>query len=242
MRTVKEVSKITGVSVRTLHHYDAIGLLKPTKVTEAGYRLYDDTALSRLQNILLFRELQFPLKEIKVILDSPDFDQSEAIAQQIRLLELQYKHIGELIAFAREIQNKGVTAMNFDVFDKNEMEKYKAEVRAKWGGTKAYQEYKQKDIARNEDHNGKIADELMTMFSELGGLKHSTPDSDEVQEKISALQRFITDNYYVCTNEILSGLGKMYTCDERFKKNIDRAGGDGTAEFVSQAISVYCSH
>ncbi len=242
MRTVKEVSKITGVSVRTLHHYDAIGLLKPTKVTEAGYRMYDDTALSRLQNILLFRELQFPLKEIKAILDSPNFDPSEAIAQQIELLELQYKHIGELIAFAREIQNKGVTAMNFDVFDQNEIEKYKAEVIAKWGNTKAYQEYKQKDIARNERSYSKIANELMTMFSELGGLKHLTPDSDEVQKKISALQKFITDHYYVCTNEILNGLGQMYIGDERFQKNMDRAGGDGTAAFVSQAISAYCSH
>ncbi|MDE6851343.1 MAG: MerR family transcriptional regulator [Lachnospiraceae bacterium] len=242
MRTVKEVSKITGVSVRTLHHYDAIGLLKPTKVTEAGYRMYDDTALSRLQNILLFRELQFPLKEIKVILDSPNFDPSEAIAHQIELLELQYKHIGELIAFAREIQNKGVTTMNFDVFDKNEFEKYKAEVRAKWSNTKAYQEYKQKDIARNEGSYSKIADELMTMFSELGGLKHLTPNTDEVQKKISALQKFITDNYYVCTKEILNGLGKMYICDKRFKKNIDRVGGEGTAEFVNQAISLYCSH
>lgn len=242
MRTVKEVSQITGVSVRTLHHYDAIGLLKPTKVTEAGYRMYDDTALSRLQNILLFRELQFPLKEIKVILDSPNFDPSEAIAQQIGLLELQYKHIGELIAFAREIQNKGVTTMDFDVFDKSEIEKYKAEVKAKWGSTKAYQEYKQKDIARNEGNDSKIANELTTMFSELGELKHLTPDSDEVQKKIAALQKFITDNYYVCTNEILGGLGEMYICDERFKKNIDKAGGDGTAEFVSQAIIVHCSH
>lgn len=76
MRTVKEVRNLTGVRVRTLHHYDAIGLLKPAKVTEAGYRMYDDTALSRLQNILLFRELQFPLKEIKTILDSPNFDPS----------------------------------------------------------------------------------------------------------------------------------------------------------------------
>lgn len=242
MRTVKEVSKLTGVSVRTLHHYDAIGLLKPTKVTQAGYRLYDDTALSRLQNILLFRELQFPLKEIKVILDSPDFDPSEAIAQQIELLELQYKHIGELITFAREIQNRGVTIMNFDVFDKNEIDKYKAEVKKKWGNTKAYQEYKQKDIARNEGSYGKIANELMKMFSDLGTLKHLTPDSDEVQTKISLLQKLITDNYYVCTNEILSGLGQMYIYDERFKKNIDKAGGDGTAQFVSQAISVYCSH
>lgn len=242
MRTVKEVSKITGVSVRTLHHYDAIGLLKPTKVTGAGYRLYDDTALSRLQNILLFRELQFPLKEIKVILDSPDFDPSEAIAQQIGLLELQYKRIGELIAFAREIQNKGATTMNFDVFDKNEIEKYKTEVKAKWGNTKAYQEYRQKDIAQNEDSYRKAADKLTAMFSELGDLKHLAPDAEQVQKKILALQKFITDNYYTCTNEILGGLGEMYIRDERFKKNIDRAGGDGTAEFVSQAISVYCSH
>lgn len=242
MRTVKEVSKLTGVSVRTLHHYDAIGLLKPTKVTEAGYRMYDDTALSRLQNILLFRELQFPLKEIKAILDSPDFDPTEAIAQQIKLLELQYKHIGELITLAREIQNKGVTTMNFDVFDKKEIEKHKAEVIEKWGNTKAYQEYKQKEITREENSYGKIANALMTMFSELGKLKHLTPNSDDVQNRISALQKFITDNYYVCTNEILSGLGKMYLCDERFKTTIDRAGGDGTAAFVSQAISVYCSH
>lgn len=241
MRTVKEVSKITGVSVRTLHHYDAIGLLKPTKVTEAGYRMYDDTALSRLQNILLFRELQFPLKEIKVILDSPDFDPSEAIAQQIELLELQYKHIGELIVFAREIQNKGVATMNFDVFDKSEMEKYKTEVKEKWGNTKAYQEYRQKDIARNKGSYSKIAKELMTIFSDFGELKHLTPDADEVQKKILALQKFITDNYYVCTNEILNGLGEMYVGDERFKNNIDKAGGDGTADFVKQAIVVYCS-
>ena len=141
MRTVNEVSKLTGVSVRTLHHYDAIGLLKPTGVTKAGYRLYDDTALSRLQSILLFRELQFPLKEIKAILDSSSFDPLEALAQQIELLELQYKHIGELISFAREIQKKGVRQMDFHVFDKSEIEQYKAEARAKWGNTKAYQEY-----------------------------------------------------------------------------------------------------
>lgn len=238
--SVHEVVKLTGITARTLHYYDEIGLLKPTKVTEAGYRMYDDTALSRLQNILLFRELKFPLKEIKVILDSPNFDPSEAIAQQIRLLELQYKHLGELITFTRELQKKGVMTMNFEVFDKSEIDKYEAEVKAKWGNTKAYQEYKQKDIARNKDSYGKLAKELMTMFSELGELKHLTPNADEVQMKISALQKFITDNYYVCTNEILSGLGEMYVSDERFKNNIDKVGGDGTADFVKQAIAVYC--
>ena len=236
LMSVHEVATLTGITARTLHYYDEIGLLKPAKVTEAGYRMYDDAALGRLQNILLFRELEFPLKEIKAILDSPDFDPSEAIAQQIRLLELQYKHLGELIAFTREIQKKGAAAMNFDVFDKSEIEKYEEEVKAKWGNTKAYQEYRQKDITRDKEGYGKLADEMMTMFSELGKLKHLSPDAHEVQEKISALQQFITDHYYVCTDEILRVLGEMYVCDERFKNNIDKAGGTGTADFVRQAI------
>lgn len=237
MRTVNEISKITGVSVRTLHHYDAIGLLKPTKVTDAGYRLYDDTAISRLQSILLFRELQFPLKDIKAILDSPAFDADEALSQQIRLLELQYKHIGELISFAREIQKKGVKQMDFHIFDNDETEQYKEEVKAKWGQTQAYNEYTQK---RDRDYN-KISDQLMSLFSEIGTLRALSPCDTKVQEKIRAFQSFITKNYYNCTDEILKGPGQMYVCDERFKKNIDRAGGDGTAEFVSEAIKIYCA-
>lgn len=239
MRTVKEVSKLTGVSVRTLHHYDAIGLLKPTKVTEAGYRMYDDTALSRLQNILLFRELQFPLKEIKAMIDSPCFDPSEAIAQQIELLELQYRHIGELLAFAREMQRKGRMIMNFEIFDKSELEKYKAEAKEKWGKTKAYQEYEEKAADWEEGHGEKLTGRLMAIFSEIGALKHLRPEDEAVQKKIADLQKFITDNYYVCSNEILSSLGEMYTGDERFRTNIDKAGGKGTAGFVSQAILVY---
>ena len=130
--------------------------------------------------------------------------------------------------------------MNFDIFDKSEIEKFQEEVKEKWGNTKAYQEYKQKDIALNGDNYSKSSNELMTIFSELGELKHLTPNSDEVQKKISALQKYITDNYYVCTDEILCELGEMYVCDERFKNNIDKAGGDGTADFVKQAIVVYC--
>ena len=98
MKTVKEVSELTGVSVRTLHHYDAIGLLKPSSVTEAGYRLYDEEALRRLQSILLFRELQFPLREIREILDRSDFDPEEALTRQIRLLELQRERLDRIIA------------------------------------------------------------------------------------------------------------------------------------------------
>ena len=240
MRTVKEVSKLTGVSVRTLHYYDAIGLLEPTKVTDAGYRMYDDTALSRLQSILLFRELQFPLKEIKEFLDSPDFNQEETIAQQIKLLELQYKHIGELISFAREIQTKGVKTMNFEVFDTNEIEQYKAEVKSKWGNSKAYQEYEQRVVSHSEHNDSKFVDEIMSLFTDLGAMKQLPPTDKAVQEKIAALQAYINENFYTCSNDILKELGEMYVCDDRFKKNIDRFGGEGTAKFVREAIFVYC--
>ena len=240
MRTVKEVSRLTGVSVRTLHHYDAIGLLKPTEVTRAGYRLYDDTALSRLQSILLFRELQFPLKEIKAILDSSDFDPEEALTQQIKLLEMQYKRMGELISFAREIQKKGVKRMDFQIFDKSEIEQYKAEVKVKWGDTKEYQEYEQRQ--KNGYDFSKASPQLLNLFSELGALKQLPPDHEKVQEKISAIQDFITRNFYTCTTEIFGKLGQMYAGDERFKHNIDQAGGEGTARFAQQAISVFCSN
>lgn len=240
MRTVKDVSKLTGVSVRTLHYYDAIGLLTPTKVTDAGYRMYDDTALSRLQSILLFRELQFPLKEIKEFLDSPDFNQEETIAQQIKLLELQYKHIGELISFAREIQTKGVKTMNFEVFDTNEIEQYKAEVKSKWGNSKAYQEYEQRVVSHSEHNDSKFVNEIMSLFTDLGAMKQLPPTDKAVQEKIAALQAYINENFYTCSNDILKELSEMYVCDDRFKKNIDRFGGEGTAKFVKEAIFVYC--
>ena len=101
MMTVNEVSKLSGVSIRSLHHYDKIGLLPATEVTAAGYRLYDDKALERLQMILLFKELQFPLKEITTILDNPEFDRSKALEQQIKLLELRKEHLENLIDLAR---------------------------------------------------------------------------------------------------------------------------------------------
>lgn len=237
MRTVKEVSRLTGVSVRTLHHYDAIGLLKPTKITDAGYRLYDDTAVCRLQNILLFRELQFPLKEIKEILDTPDFDADMALVQQIRLLELQYEHIGELLSFAREMKEKGVHKMEFDVFDKSGIERYKEEVKERWGQSEAYREFVQRQ--QKGESFEKTETQMMSLFTEIGMLREQPPADVKVQDKIRELQSFITDHYYNCTNEILKNLGVMYTEDERFRQNIDKAGGSGTAAFVRQAIEVY---
>lgn len=239
MQTVNQVSKLTGVSVRTLHHYDAIGLLKPTEITESGYRLYDDAAICRLQSILFFRELQFPLKDIKAILDSPDYHPTEALNQQIELLELQYKRLGELILFAKEMKTKGEFKMEFQAFDHSEIEQYKEEVKERWGETKAYQEYAQKK--KSPQDVASLADRMMSLFAEIGALRQLSPSDEKVQEKICALQHFITKNYYNCTDEILSQLGQMYVCDERFQKNIDKAGGDGTAKFVMNAIKIHCS-
>ena len=239
MRTVKEVSKLTGVSVRTLHHYDAIGLLKPTMVTEANYRLYDDTALERLQAILLFRELQFPLKEIKGILDNPAFDPAEALDQQIKLLELQKKHIEDLISFAHEIKEKGVKKMEFDAFDKTEIDQYAAEVKERWGNTKAYGEWQQKAKGKTKQELKETEERFLALFAEIGSLKNHSLEEEIVIKKVREIQKFITENYYTCTDEIFKGLGEMYVADERMKKNIDQAGGEGTAEFVKQVISKY---
>ena len=117
MMTVNEVSKLTGVSIRALQYYDKIGLLHPAEYTEAGYRLYDDTALERLQQILLFRELEFSLKEIQSILQSPDFDRDRALDQQICLLTLKKEHIENLITFARGLKQVGGMNMDFSAFD-----------------------------------------------------------------------------------------------------------------------------
>lgn len=117
MRTVNEVSKLSGVSVRTLQYYDRIGLLHPTGHTQSGYRLYDDTALEKLQQILLFRELEFPLKDIKKILSDPNFDRGKALEQQIELLTMKKEHLENLIHFARGIWMIGVKTMDFSVFE-----------------------------------------------------------------------------------------------------------------------------
>ena len=228
------------MSVRALHHYDAIGLLKPTRVTEAGYRLYDDTALRRLQTILLFRQLQFPLKEIREILDSPGFDPMEALTQQIHLLELQRKHLDNLISHARKIQTTGVFSMDFSTFDTTELDQYTAEAKARWGKTKAWQEYEQKAAGQTAEQKQSTGDALMDIFARFGKIRHLSPESQEAQELVASLQDFITRHYYTCTKPILQGLGQLYIAGDSMTENIDKAGGEGTARFAHDAIEIFC--
>ena len=168
MRTVNEVSRLTGVSIRTLHYYDTIGLLKPTQITQAGYRLYDDTALERLQCVLLFRELQFSLSEIREILDSPHFDRSKALEQQITLLELRKEHIENLIDLARGIKVIGVKPlMDFSAFDTRKIDEYARQAKAAYGKTAAYQEFEQKNSQRTQAENQSISLAFSNLFAQF---------------------------------------------------------------------------
>lgn len=240
MMTVKEVSKLAGVSVRTLQYYDKIGLLQPTKYTDSGYRLYDDTALERLQQILLFRELEFPLKEIKAILDSTNFDGKKALSQQIELLELKKQHLENLINFARGIKMIGVRAVDFTVFDRSKIDEYAKRTREQWGNTDAYNEFIEKTKDRTQEEDDRLAEEFMELFVEFGTMRNESPDSERVQLQVKKIQDYITEHLYTCTDTILASLGKMYAGGGELTDNIDKSCGSGTAEFVSQAIKIYC--
>ena len=239
MMTVSEVSRLTGNSVRTLHYYDEIGLLKPTEVTGAGYRLYDDDALARLQNIMMFRELEFSLKEIGRIIDSPDFDRQKALEQQIELLRLRKERLEQLIEHALELQKKGVKEMDFRAFDRSRLEEYERKAKEMWGDTEAYREYEKKTEGYSGEMIEKTAEDMLKIFAEFGKIQDKSPDSTEAQGLVRKLQAFITDNYYTCTDQILAGLGLMYAAGGEMTDNIDAAGGAGTAEFAAEAIRVY---
>ena len=242
---INEIAKLSGVTVRTLHYYDKIGLLTPPEVDERnGYRSYDENSLVRLQEILFYRELDFPLKTIAEILSSPNYDKSKALSEQKRLLKLKKQRLERLIK-ALDDAAKGEKSMNFNVFDSKEYEEaresYAAEAKERWGNTDAYKESEAKTAGYSKDKQGELdagMSALIEKFAELlaSGTK---PEDAAAQELVQSWQGFITDNYYNCTKEILAGLGQMYTADERFRNNMDRFK-EGTAEFMSNAIAEYC--
>ena len=244
--TVNEVSRLTGLSVRTLQYYDRIGLLTPSGHTAAGYRLYDDTALEKLQQIMLFRELEFPLKEIGAIMSDPDFDRRKALDQQIELLKLRREHLDDLINFATEIKMTGVNnAMtkrknDFSAFDTTRISEYTKRAKEQWGSTAAYKEFEEKSSNRTDTDNARLAQETMELFVQFGAMRDRDPADSEVQAQVKSLQAFITANFYNCTDEMLLGLGKMYAGGGEFTENVDKAGGAGTAEFVNRAIEICC--
>ena len=242
MMTVHEVSELTGVSVRALHHYDQLGLLKPAAVTEAGYRLYDEDSLVRLQSILLFRELQFPLKDIGAILDSPVFDRNRALDQQIHLLELQKEHLENLIDLARGMKLVGVKRMtDFTAFDTKKIDDYAREAKASWGQTKEWKEYEQKAQGRTREDNAALARGMMDIFAEFGAIRDTDPAAPEAQALVQKLQGYITEHFYTCSDTILLSLSKMYDGGGTMTENIDKVGGPGTGNFAARAIAAHCN-
>lgn len=242
MMIVNEVSRLTGVSIRTLQYYDKIGLLPPADYTEVGYRLYDDETLQKLQIILLFRELEFPLKDIRRIIESPVFDREKALEQQIHILELKKEHIENLIDLARGVKKSGVKDMtDFTAFDTAKIDDYIAKAREYWGDTAAFKEFEEKNADRTSEENAGINTELMKIFAQFGGMNDMDPASSKVQKQVKKLQDYITDKFYKCTNTILSSLGHAYSAEGEMNRNIDKAGGKGTGEFVDKAIQIYCS-
>ena len=242
MKTVHEVSKLAGISIRTLHHYDAIGLLSPTQTTEAGYRLYDDDALARLQCILLFKELEFPLKDIKAILDSPNFERNKALEQQIELLKLKKEHIENLIDLATGIRMIGVKKiMSFEAFDTKKIDEYARQAKESYGSTPAYKEFEEKSKGRTKEQEKSISVGMMNIFADFGKLRALSPEDAQVQEKVAELRGYITEHFYNCTPEILFVLGEMYAGGGSMTENINNYAGEGTAEFSAEAIRIYCA-
>lgn len=240
MKTVTEIAKHTGVSVRTLHHYDAIGLLKPTCVTEAGYRLYDDRALERLYLILLFREIGFPLKDIQGILDAPDYDRNRVLEQQVELLKAKIAHLQNRIHLANGIKMIGVKYLEFDGWDPKKIDEYQEQAKALYGKSEPWKQWEEKRRRRTADQEKSINGQVMDFFVRLGSMKKEAPDSEAVQGWVKELQEFFTENFYDCTDQVLLGLGEMYAGGGSLTENIDAAGGKGTGEFAWKAIQIYC--
>ena len=237
---IKEFAEFTGVSVRTLHYYDEIGLLTPAFVDRStGYRFYDEQSLLRMQEILFYRELDFSLKSIGEILSAPNYDKTEALKEQKHLLTLKKERLERLISAIDGVV-RGENVMT--AFDNSEFEKYKVEAQEKWGKTDAYKEYAERTKNYSRQKWNALAEGMNHVMAEFAVCMKNgeTPDSIGAQNLVKTLQNHITENYYLCTNEILAGLGQMYVADERFKSNIDKHA-DGTAAFIGEAIEAYCN-
>ena len=240
---ISEVAKLSGITVRTLHYYDEIGLLKPNKITEAGYRVYSNEDLETLQQILFFRELDFQLNEIKEIMMNPNYDKNKALNKHKELLIEKRERLDGLINLIDKTI-KGDNNMIFKEFDNSKIEenknKYAEEVKNRWGNTDAYKEYEKKTKSYDKNAWNTINEDMAKILKEFADNRNEDPNSDIAQELVEKWRMYITSNFYNCTKEILSGLGLMYTSDERFKNNIDQYG-EGTAEFMAKAIELYCS-
>lgn len=242
--TVKEVASLVGISIRTLHHYDEIGLLKPQNVTESGYRLYSERDLETLQQILFFRELGFPLKQIREIISSPDFDRKEALELQQKMLLEQRNRLNKMILTIEKTikHEKGEIKMTnkekFEGFDFSH-NPYEEEARKRYGD-KAVNESNEKISKLSKKDQKEFADKFIAIYTKLAEIRHIPADSKEAQEAIGEWYIFLNTfgNY---PPEAFKAVGQMYIDDERFTKNIDKFG-EGLSLFMRDAMAIYADN
>lgn len=240
--SIGEAAKLLGVSLRTLRYYDEIGLVRPSETSAAGYRFYDDAALSTLQQALFLRRLEFPLHDIADILSRPDYDRRQALLARKALLLLERRRIDALIALA-DASIKG----EIDMTEHNAAERalfeakaeYAREAAERWGKTDAYRESVERAAARNESENAAMEQDADDIFAAFAAIMDASPASPEAQALVERWLAHINRFHYPCSKEILACLGQMYAADERFAAALDRFG-DGNARFISDAIAVYC--
>ena len=242
---IKEISDISGVSIRMLRYYDKKGLLQPEGRTENGYRYYSEKDLERLQRILFLRELDFSIEEIGTILEGTKEDITSALASQERLLEQKINRLKRIqksirweINNRKEPENK-MSKERFKEFDMSEIERHKKEyaeeARQKYGKTEAYGQSRKRTDGYKEEDWKRIQSEADVIYRKLAGLMDRDVHEQEVVAAIAEWREHINSHFYECTDEIFSGLADIYVSDARFTKNIDKYG-PGLAEFMSKAM------
>lgn len=243
MYTIKELADLAGVTTRTLRYYDQLGILTPAEIGENGYRNYDHENLLDLQQILFFRELEVPLKDIHYMLNHPDFHLQAALENHKTDLKNKLNRIQKLLGTVEKTINSlgGNHSMSekeyFDGFDET---KYEDEVKERWGGTQQYKESQQKWSSYSEDQKVEIKQEggriTLRMVTED---PDASPDDPEVQEAIGDYYDYLNQYFYSCEVEFLRGLADMWVADPRFAINYERIRKGGAA-FVKDAVHIYC--
>ena len=250
MYRINEISKLTNISIRTLQHYDNIELLKATKKGDSNYRYYTDEDIEKLYQIMLLKELDFSLREIKSIMNYKNYDKIKALNMQKKLILKKRNRLDNIIKSIEMIlsNEKGNTIMskdNFKVFSYEEVENYKKnyeeEVKDKYKNTDSYKQSNKRTSSYSKEDWENITNEANQIYISLAEHLDKNPGDMKVQEIVQKWRDHITNNYYDCTVEIFRGLALMYISDERFTKNIDKFGS-GLAQFLSDAMNVYCDN
>lgn len=247
--TVRQIAQLAGVSVRTLHYYDQIDLLKPGQIQENKYRLYGEPELRRLQQILFFRELDFPLQQIRNMLDAPDFSEQNALEDHKKLLQAKKKRIDRLITTIEHTlqsfqggEQQMKTDDMFDAFSMDQIEQYKQEARDKWGHTNAYQQSTRRfKNATQEDYQRIAANWNRIITAYAGHKKAGKPITHpDVQQTVDEQYAYM-QTFYDCSYEMFRGIADLYVQDPRFTKTYEDVA-PGLAQYVRDSIHEYCSN